>query len=233
RDISHPPQLVQFRLDLRSACQSVTSWLRGKPQSWAQDGLVKVIGGSLRVAELFAVSFVLQLGMLPLMARDFHRVSLLGPVANLFAVPLTGVIVPLGFFSLGIASIFPRLAVLIAHPLVWLVFAQQRIVSFLAAVPRGSYRIPAPPAWVTASFLLIALVMAIRLRRGQAVRRWEWSVLSLLLILLAAMIALHPFRPTITANDLEVTVLDVAQGDSILVVSPKGSTLLIDGGGAF
>src|SRR5258707_14751824 len=28
-------------------------------------------------------------------------------------------------------------------------------------------------------------------------------------------------------------VLDVAQGDSILVISPRGSTLLIDGGGRF
>jgi competence protein ComEC len=35
------------------------------------------------------------------------------------------------------------------------------------------------------------------------------------------------------ANALEMTVLDVAQGDSILVISPKGSTLLIDGGGTF
>jgi competence protein ComEC len=34
-------------------------------------------------------------------------------------------------------------------------------------------------------------------------------------------------------NALEMTVLDVAQGDSILVISPKGSTLLIDGGGTF
>lgn len=33
----------------------------------------------------------------------------------LLAVPLTGVIVPLGFFSLGISSIFPGVAVLIAH----------------------------------------------------------------------------------------------------------------------
>lgn len=39
--------------------------------------------------------------------------------------------------------------------------------------------------------------------------------------------------PTFTRNALEVTVLDVGQGDSILVLSPRGSTLLIDAGGAF
>jgi competence protein ComEC len=32
---------------------------------------------------------------------------------------------------------------------------------------------------------------------------------------------------------LELTVLDVGQGDSLLVVSPHGRTVLIDGGGAF
>ena len=32
---------------------------------------------------------------------------------------------------------------------------------------------------------------------------------------------------------VEMTVLDVGQGDSILVISPKGSALLIDGGGTF
>ena len=40
-------------------------------------------------------------------------------------------------------------------------------------------------------------------------------------------------QPHVQAGELEVSVLDVTQGDSILVISPKGSTLLIDGGGAF
>ena len=55
-------------------------------------------------------------------------------------------------------------------------------------------------------------------------------------MLVAAMvviIASDPFAPSVHAGMLEMTVLDVGQGDSILVVSPRGSTLLIDGGGAF
>jgi beta-lactamase superfamily II metal-dependent hydrolase len=50
---------------------------------------------------------------------------------------------------------------------------------------------------------------------------------------LSIAVATYPFRPDVHTNDLEVTVIDVGQGDSIFVVSPKGSTLLIDGGGAF
>ena len=172
--------------------------------------------------------------MLPLMARDFHRVSLLGPVANLFAVPLTGVIVPLGFFSLGLRECSGLvLAVVIAHPLMWMVLLQQHIVSLLAAIPFGSYRIPGPPGWVIACFFLVASGAVVCLRAESRTPRWPLRVVSVLLILMAVVIATYPFRPLVTRGDLEVTVLDVGQGDSILVVSPKGSTLLIDGGGMF
>lgn len=58
-------------------------------------------------------------------------------------------------------------------------------------------------------------------------------MLQLLLLASAVTIATYPFRPASVSNHLVVSVLDVGQGDSILVVSPRGSTLLIDGGGAF
>ena len=40
---------------------------------------------------------VIQWGMMPLLAQDFHRVSLAGPLSNIPAVILTGLIVPPGF----------------------------------------------------------------------------------------------------------------------------------------
>jgi beta-lactamase superfamily II metal-dependent hydrolase len=46
------------------------------------------------------------------------------------------------------------------------------------------------------------------------------------------LIATFPFSARTSAGKLEVSILDVGQGDSLLVVSPGGKTLLIDGGGA-
>jgi beta-lactamase superfamily II metal-dependent hydrolase len=56
--------------------------------------------------------------------------------------------------------------------------------------------------------------------------------------LLFAYVAVAEQRPPVMraalmAGKLEVSVLDVGQGDSLFVVSPGGKTLLIDGGGAF
>ena len=233
RDTSQTPRMAQFRMDFRDALMALTRPLSSRSARWAQDLGAKAARVSLRVVELFLLSFVLQLGMLPLLARDFHRVSLLGPVVNLLVVPLTGIIVPLGFFSLAVGAWIRAAARLVAQPLIWLVFLQHHLVSLFAAIPHGSYRIPGPPAWLMAMFFLALLLAAVALRLEKTLRRWHWIPLTLFIGLTAGAIATYPFRPSVNANRLEVTVLDVGQGDSILVVSPKGRTLLIDGGGAF
>ena len=233
RDAAFSARQVQFRLDLRAAATAMTRRLSARNAKWVQDFGVKGLGWCLRGGEMIALSVVLQFGMLPLMARDFHRVTVLGPVANLFAVPLTGVIVPLGFFTLGSAAIVPQIARVMAWPLGWLVALQGHVVGWFASFAHGSYRIPGPPAWATISFFACGLVLAWALRaEGSLVKRVKWFAAAGLMVA-SLVIATYPFPAAVERGALEVDVLDVAQGDSILVVSPKGSTLLIDGGGKF
>ena len=84
-DISFAPVVVQFRLDVRSPSLWLTSRLAGKIQLHAQNPFIGLFRCVFHITESFALSFVLHLGMLPLMTRDFHRIPLLGPVANLLS----------------------------------------------------------------------------------------------------------------------------------------------------
>ena len=54
------------------------------------------------------LSATIQMGLLPLLAENFHRVSIYGPASNVPAVLLTGLIVPLGFLTLATASFGER-----------------------------------------------------------------------------------------------------------------------------
>jgi competence protein ComEC len=233
RDGAFSARQAQFRLDLRGAAAAMTRRLSARNAKWVQDFGVKGLGWSLRGGEMIALSVVLQFGMLPLMARDFHRVTLMGPLANLFAVPLTGLIVPLGFLALGGAVTAPTIARVLAWPLGWLVALQGYVVGWFAGFAHGSYRIPGPPVWVTVFFFSCGILLAAAMRSERNLgRRVKW-VATAGLLLASLVIATYPFPAEIQRGDLEVDVLDVAQGDSILVISPKGSTLLIDGGGRF
>jgi competence protein ComEC len=233
RDAAFSPGQVQFRLDLRAALGALTQRLSVRRAKWAEDFAVVGFRWTLRGVELVALSLVLQLGMLPVMAKDFHRVTLIGPLANLLAVPLTGVIVPLGFFTLGGAMILPTPAQVLAKPLGWLVAVQGHFVGWFAAIEHGSYRLPGPPIWVMVIFFVCGLLVAVSLRFESS--RWQWLRRTALsgALTAAAVIATYPFPARVARGALEMDVLDVAQGDSILVISPRGSTLLIDGGGRF
>src|SRR5260370_11008482 len=71
------------------------------------------------------------------------------------------------------------------------------------------------------------------MRLKHPLRRTIVLGLSSVCIACALSIAIYPFGEKWIKGRLELTVLDVGQGDSLLVVSPGGKTMLIDGGGAF
>jgi len=233
RDAANLPGPTQFRIDLRALSRWTSSRLPLRLSEVAENSLATGISFSLRVWELLVITMALQLGMLPLMARDFHRITLDAPLVNLAAVPLTGVVVPLGFLTIGTGLLFPALGKLVGVPLAWATLLLLRVVQWFAQFPQWSYRIPGPPSWLVVIFLLGGVLLAMALRIIHPGRRLLARVACGVLGAGALAIALFPFGPKWSKGKLEVTVLDVGQGDSLFVVSPHGRTLLIDGGGAF
>lgn len=244
RDAGHPPKIAQFRIEMRAAAQSIGNRMPRQLARRMNGALSLPVRAGLRLWEIILLSVVIQVGILPLLARDFHRVSLTGPVSNLFAVILTGIIVPLGFLALAFTFIWSRAALILARGLSLCVGMLLTTVQWFAHWPRLSYRIPGSPAFLVAAFFVAFALLAIaarsvmvRLSHRSAqnqvpgpIRAGEFAA-ALAVTALATIIAIFPFTPKFAHGKFEVNVLDVGQGDSIFAVSPAGRTMLIDGGG--
>jgi competence protein ComEC len=229
RDVSHMPRVIQFRIEMRAAIE----WLSGRLPRFAERFGPSLIVAPSRTAlyfwELMVISAILQLGMIPSLAYYFHRVTLAGPFANIPAVLLTGLAVPIGFFTLATSFVSHPLAGILAKILGWLLAMLDGSVDWFAHWHRASYRVAGPPLIVIALFVAFAILLSatIRMRRGG----W-WQVAALIpLVAAAVVIATHPFAPRLSGQNLELTVLDVGQGDSVFVSFPGGRTMLVDGGG--
>jgi hypothetical protein len=223
KDVSYEPRPTQLRIDLRLLARAIESRRPARIARVPGNSLVGGIAFSFRVWELLVLTAVLQIGMLPLLASAFHRITFAGVFVNFAAVPLTAIIVPLDFLTLISGVLWPTVGKILAGLLSFVTGVLLHVVQRFALVRQLSYRIPSPSLWVTIIFLvtLAGIVTCLRLQfAGRKTVLWSlWGVLAAA----ALVIATYPFSPQVAGSKLEVTVLDEVQGEFLWPEFSKGN----------
>ncbi len=219
RDLHLPPATAAFRVELRLVAETIALWSR-IPQRWVQRAVAAVLSVVFRFWELLILSATVQAGLALPMVLHFHRVSVSGLSANMAVVPLISAAVPAAFLAVFTGWNLP--AALAA----WLLEWSRRVVEWHAGW-EPAWRCPDPPLWVAVLFVASLILLAMPIGRAAP---WRWAV-GLSWAGCLVLLVWHPFAPEVRGGALEVTALDVGQGDSLFVAFPDGRLLLLDTGG--
>lgn len=175
----------------------------------------------LRLDLAVVTSVAAQCALGPLLAARFHRVAPAAVLLNIAAVPLSAAVLLVGLGVLLVAPFSAAGAALVGD-VAWVVAHALRASGDLGPLgPWLDLRVPGPS--------LAALALHVS-GLGFLYRGCRGRGLGLLLACHLALAA----SPLSTPADgrLHLTVIDVGQGDSLLLRSPTGRALVVDAGGS-
>jgi competence protein ComEC len=230
----NPRLLWQIDFQMSFLCATVivliSPWMyelqqiMGRKLGWGWKGTVLI-----RTVQVFFASAAIQLMLAPIMLRTFGEVSMIAPISNVLLLGLVALIVKFGFFCLVLSLAIPALGFAgigaLSSPLMLVDWIAETLASFpFAAISGGSL-----PIFYTMAFYLLVFISPWFKYRGRTMpkrRHWQFAPSMLAMGLLVSALPLFHSQ----SNQLEVTFLDVGQGDAILIRTPDNRAILVDAG---
>ncbi len=159
-----------------------------------------------------------QLILLPVLLWFFYEIPVYSPIVNLLIIPVSSLLTILAFLAVLIGCVSIPAGVFLMGGVNYILVFYEAVCRIGASLPGKNILTGRPGVITIASFLLLlTLFISCNKQKGRRIS---------LLLMIPMLLLLIP-QP---ANNLQVTFLDVGQGDGIVIQLPGKATIMIDGG---
>ncbi len=202
---------------------------------WAEGWLARWLGTSraqriiVPLSDVILLTLAAQLTTLPVIAYHFQRISIISLIANPFILPAQPAVMILGGLAAFVGAIYQPLGQILAYG-TWPFPAYTiRVVEWFASLPNGVLSLDDFSLLFAVSFYAVLLAITFFPDRLAPLRRVAGPVFVVLTLLVFSFLT---WRTALNLPDgrLHLTFLDVGTGDAILVRTPEGRFVLINGG---
>jgi competence protein ComEC len=224
RDPGLSPRQAQFRLDVRAISASLGELIGARTGRWL---IPKLTLAAIALVELFVLSGLMQIAITLPTVWYFHRINGHALWANMTVLPLMGVLMPSAMLAVGFSYVAHWLAVPLALAARWSLAGILAAVHWSGGALAPEHRVAMPALVAMATVGLCYALALLAARRGPVLAAGSLALLAAA----AWLVVAHPRPFEHNPRELEITAIDIGQGDSFLVVTPGGHTLLLDSGG--
>jgi len=173
-----------------------------------------------------AISTIVQLTIAPIIMYFYKTVSFTFLVANILSGILISIVIIYGFIISFISFIQIDLAGLLAVPYKVLIKIFISIAEVTSKIPFSKVYVKTPYIWQIIFYYILLFIVwhCMRTKQIHKIFKFKKQLIAIVLII----VIIPSLTDIIPRNNLKLYFIDVGQGDSCLVVTPKNKKLLID-----
>ena len=175
------------------------------------------------IRRLFAIGIICTIGLLPVSAYFFGAVSIYSVVLSIIMLPCVTVIMVLAPILLVMLAVFDT-APLFKQ-------AVDCVLFILKLVPTISYKLGLVSHTVAKPNLLLLIIYTLAVASGVKYIKKKNSQMRIAIFVAAALMTSYVIGEVISTNNVEITFVNVGQGDGAVIQAPYRFNVLIDGGG--
>lgn len=181
---------------------------------------------------IFFVSLSAQIVIMPIIAYSYKTISFTFFVTNILTSFLIGIIIVFGFIIILISFISLKFASVFGIVYKFLIDILQIITEYTSKMPLSKIYIKTPHLVEIIIYYLIIFGIYYCIKKNisilKIIKEQHRRIVVILLLVVLICTLLYVEFP----KDLKVYFIDVGQGDSCLIITPKNTKILIDGGGS-